>query len=184
MNSMNSATFTGVSDSKMLDMRDNTIPEKTLTERVSISRQKRNAKDIANDILSIKKSTEIISAFCYFKRMPSNLFVSCYLRNFIFQVKLACAFLRWIVYFYPERTALINHVMFLAKALCFSFCLTELDSRLFLCSGLSSEQRDVTRLLDSCFSLLLPSILNTALHALSTQFYARSSYCAQESNQG
>ena len=56
MNSTNSASFTGVLDSKMLDIRDNTVPEKTLTERVSISRQKRNAKNVANDILSIKKA--------------------------------------------------------------------------------------------------------------------------------
>ena len=99
--------------------------------------------------------------------MPSKLSLSCYLRNFIFQVKLAWACLRRIVYSYPEGSALINHAMFLAKALCFRLCLTELDTRLFLCSGLSSVQREVTRLLDSCFSPLLPSILNTTLHALS-----------------
>ena len=54
MNSTNSASFTVVSDSKMLDIRENTIPEKTLTERVSISRQNSNAKNIAKDTVHKK----------------------------------------------------------------------------------------------------------------------------------
>lgn len=81
---------------KMLDIQDNTIPENTLTERVSIFRQNSYRNDkryIANDIIILsvnKTSAETISAGCYFKRMPSKLSVSCYLRNFVFQVKLVC----------------------------------------------------------------------------------------------
>ena len=122
MNSANSASFTSVSDSKILKgWIYKTIPfQRTHSPRgfPAISRQNRTDKNIAYCPLKEEKTALRPFELVLFQtRHAFETFRELLFAKFHIRGKIS---LRRIVYPYPEGTALINHAMFLAKALWYS----------------------------------------------------------------